>query len=359
MQVTRRVVLRWSGSGNAAGPVSDLSAVCRDGSLLWIAGDEMPEVYRLSLSPHDLAYEKPRRYRLGDLVDLPAGPDKEVDVEGMDRDADYLWLVGSHSRTRKRADPGDDQQVAAKLAEVRMHPNRNILVRLPIDGADDDARPVREASSGDGAPRTAALLNGDLLNALSTPEDHPDQHLAPFLTLPGKDNGLDIEGLVIVDDAVLVGLRGPVLRGWAVVLELRPRTHPEHPHRLVLGGEGRGYRKIFLHLDGLGVRDLCRAGDDVLVLAGPTMDLDGPVRLYRWRAGAVADRDQVVDHGDLTVLGELPFGEDDDSGHDHAEGITLLTEGDRPDVLVVYDSPAPARRLSADAVLADVVQLVP
>ncbi|MNG03413.1 hypothetical protein D3C84_864920 [compost metagenome] len=35
------------------------------------------------------------------------------------------------------------------------------------------------------------------------------------------------------------------------------------------------YRKHFFALNGLGFRDLCTSGDDLLILAGPTMDLDG------------------------------------------------------------------------------------
>ena len=45
---------------------------------------------------------------------------------------------------------------------------------------------------------------------------------------------------------------------------------------------GQRYRLSFLHLNGLGIRDLVRQGEDVLVLAGPSMDLDAPFALYRW-----------------------------------------------------------------------------
>ncbi len=38
--------------------------------------------------------------------------------------------------------------------------------------------------------------------------------------IPGKDNGFDIEGLAVREDRLLLGLRGPVLRGHAFVLEL-------------------------------------------------------------------------------------------------------------------------------------------
>ena len=40
------------------------------------------------------------------------------------------------------------------------------------------------------------------------------------------------------------------------------------------------YRKRFLDLDGLGVRDLCRRKKNLFILAGPTMPLPAPYRVY-------------------------------------------------------------------------------
>ena len=69
-------------------------------------------------------------------------------------------------------------------------------------------------------PSTAASLekmNGhnQLIEALAE-----DEHLGPFLQmgLPSKDNGFDIEGLAVQGNQVFLGLRGPVLRGWAIIL---------------------------------------------------------------------------------------------------------------------------------------------
>jgi Protein of unknown function (DUF3616) len=343
MAVIRQVPLRF---GPEAADLADLSAVCRDRAWLWVAGDERAELHRLTVSADRASYGEDRTFPLDELVQLPGGEKAEVDVEGMDRDAEFLWLTGSHSRTRKRVDRDDDDaEVPGELARVRAHPDRDVVLRLPLGGAADDPYPVRSAGQGE-----AAVLDGDLRRALAD-----DEHLAPFLAIPGKDNGLDIEGLAVVDDGLLLGLRGPVLRGWAVVLHIRPRVEPGHPHRLTLGGDGPGYRTLFLDLGGLGVRDLCRVGDDVLVLAGPTMDLDGPVRLYRWCEGAGSDRPRVVRGTRLAAVGDLPFGRGADAGCDHAEGVTPLTDGDAAEVLVVYDSPAPGRRPAAGTVLADVV----
>jgi hypothetical protein len=318
-----------------------------DGDLLWIAGDEQPLLHRLTLQA-DGSYGAMQTFRLDDLVER-LQPGEEVDVEGMDRWDDDLWLVGSHSRTRKEPDPDDDDQdVLRKLAKVQERSNRNVVIRLPLVAEDGAVRPV----AADGGQRRAAVLDGDLLAALES-----DDHLARFLPLPGKDGGLDIEGLVALDDALLLGLRGPVLRGWAVVLELRLRADPDDPGRLRLDGDddGAGYRSIVLDLNGLGVRDLCRVGDDVLVLAGPTMALDGPFRLFRW-SGATAVRRRVVRGADLTRLAELPSGQGADEGLDHPEGLTPLGVEDS-DAFLVYDSPAPARVSSSGTVLADVFAL--
>ena len=83
--------------------------------------------------------------------------------------------------------------------------------------------------------------------------------------------------------------------------------------------------KHFLDLGGLGVRDLTVDGDDLIVLAGPTMLLDGPVRLLRWPGGAKADAATLVRSEELELIYELPYG----SGNDHAEGFATLTERGR------------------------------
>jgi Protein of unknown function (DUF3616) len=207
---------------------------------------------------------------------------------------------------------------------------------------------VRVAADG----RRSALIGGagseNLADLLAD-----DDHLAPFLAIPSKDNGLDVEGLAAHGESLYVGLRGPVLRGWAVVLELLPVPDPTEPGRLTLGawGDGSRYRKHFLDLRGLGVRDLCPDGPDLLVLAGPSMALSGPVRVYRWHGAATGAAGQVIRGDEIRLETELPHGD----GVDHAEGIALLEPGDAAGarLLVVYDSPSPARRPTTHSILAD------
>ena len=167
--------------------------------------------------------------------------------------------------------------------------------------------------------------------------------------IPSKDNGFDVEGLAVSGDRVFLGLRGPVLRGWAIVVELRVRTTRDGELTLeTLGSSGEPYLKHFLQLDGLGVRDLVIHGGDLLVLAGPSMDLDGPVYVYRWNDGLNQPADSLAFKKDLNTVVTVPFG----VTKDHAEGLSLVT--DTPlSVLVCYDSPDTSR-IVGSGVKADV-----
>lgn len=77
------------------------------------------------------------------------------------------------------------------------------------------------------------------------------------------------------------------------------------------------------------------------------MDLDGPVRVMRWR---IRQSGEVVPSDELETLAELPYG----VGCDHPEGLAVLADGR---LMVVYDSPSPARITPAGGVLADVFAL--
>ncbi len=360
MSAPGRVELHFDGDTAAAENHHNLSAVRVEGDVLWLAGDETATLERLVLDdPHaPTRGDGQRTYRLADLVDLPGPPDEEADLEGIARSGDWLWTVGSHSLARRRIKAKHSEAKARKrLSQVRRDPNRFVIARLAVQ-ADADGRPepVRTADDGRRSAIVAAPDTETLTDLLAD-----DEHLAPFLAIPSKDNGLDVEGLAVLGDSLLVGLRGPVLRGWAVVLEVHPVD--DGPGRLALGAfpDGSRYRKHLLDLDGLGVRDLCPHGDDLLVLTGPTMALSGPVRVYRWHGAAGTDTDRVVRGDELTRELELLHGD----GVDHAEGIALLdadadgpAEADRR-LLVVYDSPAPARLPTDLTVVADTLPLVP
>lgn len=383
MKLTRNPLLRFD--ADEADVLQSLSAALFVGERLWVASDELNakkvnSVERLSTSDGKV-FEGHTSFTLDGLLGLPAagtGEDQEIDLEGLDFDGSHLWLVGSHSLKRKKVEPDDtgkESKLIGKLGEVKSKGNRFILARVPVvtDGGEQRLPSPPEGAPGKDPARGVAQLpgrldGGELTDAIRRADGDGDAHLARFLDVPGKDNGLDVEGMAVAPAdktsgdpkifKIFLGLRGPVLRGWAVVLELSVDT--SDAARLTLnnfGPGGRPYRKHFLNLDGLGVRDIAREGDDLLVLAGPTMNLDGPAAVYRWK-GALAARDEtLVRNEQLVRVIEIPTGR----GTDHPEGLAVVPGAGSPrQVLVVYDSPGPGRTgAGPGTVTADVFDLPP
>lgn len=143
---------------------------------------------------------------LGSTCDALLACDKgdgESDIEGLALDGDRLWLVGSHSLRRR------------KICDDEGHPL----------GLYDDADQGRNAHVlgclllvGDGLPVACQRLafDAEVGRDVLFPALAADSRIAPFLVIPSKNNGLDIEGIAARWGRLLVGLRGPVLRGIAL-----------------------------------------------------------------------------------------------------------------------------------------------
>jgi hypothetical protein len=324
-----------------------LSAVALNGDTMWLACDEGCRLERLTRTGAD-TFAKHTAFPLDELLTLPDDPAEEADIEGMYVDDGWLWLVGSHSIKRKKPKPTDPPGVIAKtLTNTGRDGNRHLLARIPIAGR----TPVRKDGKGRDARRAAAIDSATdssaLLDAIAGSKKDADEHLAPFVALPGKDNGFDVEGLAVRGMRALIGLRGPVLREWACILEVR-LDGEDDSLRLKKVDKDRRYRKHFVRLNGLGIRDLAFIGDDVLVLAGPSMAHDGPCEIWRWKKGAKTDAAASIAAVSRVLV--LPQRE----GSDRAEGLTVLEQGGRhTSVMIVYDTPAP-KRLGKSSVTADV-----
>jgi hypothetical protein len=179
----------------------------------------------------------------------------------------------------------------------------------------------------------------------------------PHFCIP-RDNGLDIEGLAAAPGGRLfLGLRGPVLDGWACVLEIRVEADAKRHYELTLRDIARPgappahalYRKHFLDLGGAGIRDLCLAGRDLLILTGPPMRGKGTSQVRRWKNALAQNREHMLRGAHLPTLLELPYREK----KDHAEGITILGRNDdRLWLMVIYDSVRKDRRLRPAAMRA-------
>lgn len=157
--------------------------------------------------------------------------------------------------------------------------------------------------------------------------------------MPSKENGLDVEGIAVRGDRAWLGLRGPVLRGHAVVLGLDLKEPKKGRLKACRVDGSRRYRKFLIDTRGLGIRDMRLDGDDLLLLVGPTMSLDGAAFVLRWRDAVHDDSAGVVDPSSVEVVTELPYSRE----VDHPEGLELWPEGGSGALLVIYDAPAPDR----------------
>jgi hypothetical protein len=307
----------------------DLSAIAREGDTMFLACDEGAGLERLLRD--GLGFGRHRHIPLTDLVDLPGGEDGEMDIEGLAIDERWLWVVGSQAITRDKVKEGDTGAASlAELTDTDWEENRQFLGRFPLVERDGGLWPVAK----DGERKAAHLrfaTKGRLRKWLKN-----DRHLKPFLGLPSKENGLDVEGIVARGDRVWLGLRGPVLGQSAVVLEMQMlMTKEGHLKAKRIEGRAR-VRKHFVDTDGQGIRDMKWDGEDLLLVTGPVMSGDGPaaiLRLHRF-AGRIAEG--YVGEDGQALVQRLPYRE----SADHPEGLVWLGGSDW---LVIYDSPAPER----------------
>jgi hypothetical protein len=335
--------------------LEELSAVTRtpDGNL-WVGSDEYLTLERLSPMGDGL-YGGHKTFHFKDYIDL-FDHDSEIDIEGLDYADGYIWVTGSHSLKRNKTKGKKPQKDIKRLSEIERDPNRYLLARVPV--LNGELVPTCVRSEHNEETLTAASLekmNGhnQLMDALAE-----DEHLGSFLQmgLPSKDNGLDIEGLAVQGNQIFLGLRGPVLRGWAIILELEVETSDPGILRLKELDDGVFYRKHFLDLNGQGIRELCLHDGDLIILAGPTMDLEGAMQMFRLEDVLDHSNDTLWDQdsGALKVLFDLPF----TIGSDHAEGLALIPcLGYEDGLMVVYDSPDDNRLTEKKSVFVDIFRL--
>lgn len=336
--------------------LGDLSAVAftPDGSL-WVGSDELLTLERLSLiEPYVYGNHQP--FEIGEFIEL-FNTEDEIDIEGMDYSEGYLWFTGSHSTKRNKPKGKNPEKDIRRLAEIKTDANRYLLGRIPIQqGIPVEACP--HPLNGDRQLTAASLEKTETGNILIEALKQ-DIHFGSIIAsqVPSKENGLDIEGLAVHGSKILMGFRGPVLRGWSVIIELEvEESEPGILTLKAIGAEGLLYKKHFLDLNGLGIREICLDGDDLIVLAGPTLDVDGGMKMFRLTGVFEREGDTIIaqDETSLKLLFELPF----KLGSDRGEGLALMPCLGQPNsLLVLYDSPDPGRVVNNDSVFGDVFRL--
>ncbi|TPG53639.1 DUF3616 domain-containing protein [Roseomonas nepalensis] len=212
----------------------------------------------------------------------------------------FFYVSGSHGCSRNS---GEER------------PSQFILARIPYDAATDRFGAVVRTWRLSEALHTAAILGPRF--------GHP-------LDNTGGDGGLDIEGIAVDRDRLLVGFRAPNIDGRAFILPvpLGPlfatewAVVPEQPIELPLERQE-------------GIRDLASMADGrVLVLTGPAPDkADVQPRLMAFdpRIGAAS----------LVEIAKLPAPESNGAKY---EGVTFLEQGGGAvSVVIVQDGPSNGR----------------
>jgi hypothetical protein len=311
-------------------PLANLSAAVRVGNTLLLGGDEGACLDRLTYNGS--TWTGHQRLPLSDCLDLDGA--READIEGLAEDDGWLWVLGSHARTRPRISKGKRNEIdLGSFSDLRDTRPRCLLARLPLVAAPLNkgiCLPVRR----DGKRHAGLVKQTKHGNALAKLLGS-DPLLKPFTRIPAKEGGVDLEGIAVAGTRVAIGMRGPVLQTYAVLLELQV-TASRKSGRLKIG---KSVCRRLLDLEGLGIRDLKRVGDDLVILAGPTTGLDGPCAVYRWPGwlSKPARQDAVVclHHPDRII--DLPFGR----GEDHPEGLALMhNRNGEAQLLVVCDTPS-------------------
>lgn len=215
---------------------------------------------------------------MGDANDL--GETDEIDLEGVSFEDGHLFLAGSATVKRKKPNRETLEENLLRLHSV-----------VPVSGGKADTKGKRvdfvKGEKGDGKwnlhsnllyrfavsleagrPRFTFVEHHDIRRRIGE-----SKLLRRFLPIPSKENGLDLEGFVRHQGRNYLGLRGPVLRGHAVVAELDEDFQELTPH--------------FLFLDGFGIRSMeyfshPRWGEGFFLVAGLTMEGTAPFTLFRW-----------------------------------------------------------------------------
>lgn len=271
----------------------DLSAIGRVGPYLVIAGDEAVGPDKNLNIIQVLSKQEDGQYVVGEdilLPDVDKNDGRELDIEGIAVDGNFIYVVGSHSARRNRANSNKSYKRNRKTfnqGKVKEEPSRDWLHRIEVN---QQVQPV-------------AKMSISLRDVISN-----HKALKAFSAIPSKENGVDIEGVAVADGWVYVGFRGPVFRdNYVPVLKFK---FDQHEKSAIL---------FFVKLDGGGIRDMASVQDGFLIVSGPVGDAPGPYQVYHWNGlDMVPGKDLADTKGYINKLGNIEVSKG------KAEGILAL-----------------------------------
>ncbi len=245
----------WSFSTELGIDPLNISGIVVTADFMALATDEGHQIQlfkRLNTKPGQHMWQADQMIPLDKSI---AALNTELDIEGLAWQTPYLYAIGSHSVKRaKLKDNKSAKQNLKRLQTVTLEPTRQQLFRIELDEHF----------------KAVAVESISLAEEL---QNHPT--LGLFAGIPSKENGVDIEGLAIdAKGRLLVGLRGPVLRGnIATVLRLKL-----HKKKFKI----KSVKTLYLPLAGRGIRGISEMGSDFLLLTGAVGDQALSYQVYRW-----------------------------------------------------------------------------
>lgn len=277
------------------GAGTDLSGVAVVGDYLFLGADEGHHLQVMVRESADGPWRPHRAVAL-------AKQDEEADIEAIAYDAGFVYVACSHSFRRRRLKPElSARRNRERLLQIGQDAARNRIYRVPFD------------------PATGGIGQADHVDL--SKRLRKDPLLGAFHGLPGKENGIDIEGIACRDGRLFVGFRGPVLRDNFVPVMSFGFTST------------KAYMLDFVRLDGQGIRDMAALANGFLILSGPVNDAPGQYLLWWW------DGNDQIPGKDRSVVPTRMIGAVSSIGGAKAEGVAVLGEHDGfADILVVYDT---------------------
>lgn len=288
----------------------DLSAIGRIGSHLIVGSDEGTgpdeDVNIIQL----LSKRADDQYVVtNDIILFTGDKDngKELDIEGIAVEGSYIYVAGSHSSRRQKVKSGKSYKKNRKTfndKKIDDETNRDWLYRLKVNSQ----------------IQVTEKKKITLRNIIR-------QHkvLKTFSRIPSKENGIDIEGIAVVNGWIYVGFRGPVFRNnYVPVLKLK-FDDPENTASL-----------LWVNFGGGGIRDMTKVDDGFLIISGPVGDGPGAYAVHHWdgRDMIPGKNREPAETGKMIKLGEI---DPPDGGK--AEGILAMDENDNGSYsfIIVFD----------------------
>ncbi len=155
----------------------DVSGIVLRNTFMLLAVDEGREIQVLER-------KRPGVYEIVETQKLLKWPeDTELDIEGLAGSQRFIYAIGSHSQKRKSIDTSSAKGMTAKNNRQRLYqtviePSREFLFRFEVEA--------------NGKIKKKKIKFVTLRDLFAT---HPI--LRRFQVIPGKENGVDIEGIAV------------------------------------------------------------------------------------------------------------------------------------------------------------------